>query len=127
MRFINILGSMIFFFVGYKTLKQGDFFDLTQRQIYAYGSYFAVCYIATQGLGVIFHKPGRQFWFYTDLFFSSLPLFIVYESFIRPLSDEAYYAFFRTIYCSVTVLDLVIFTVLAFRFALLTNEFLIQK
>jgi len=126
MRFINILGSIIFLAIGYMILIRGEIPNLTDRDFYEYSTFIVLAYLATQGFGLLFRRPGKQSGFYLDLIFSMLPLFIVYESYIRGISIEQSYSFFWKIYFTVVALDLIIFTPIAYRFAMLMDEYVIH-
>ncbi len=126
MRYFNILGSLVFLAIGYMVLIQGQSFLLTTREIYTYSAFLGLAYIATQGIGLLFRKPGKQSGFYMDLIFSILPLFIVYESFARSVPVTESYSFFQIIYLSVVILDLVIFTAVAYRFAMMSDEYIMR-
>ena len=126
MRYFNILGSLVFLLIGYMVLIKGEFFSLVDHKLFTYGAFLCIAYLATQGIGLLFRKPGKQSGFYMDLIFSVLPLFIVYEAFVRSASKAEHYEFFRDIYFSVVMLDLVIFTAVAYRFAMMMDEYVMH-
>lgn len=125
MRYFNILGSFIFSIIGYMVLIQKQTFSLSVLDFYTYSAFLVFIYIATQGLGLLFRKPGRQSGFYMDLIFSSIPLFIVYEAF-RSGSASEHICYFRNIYLMAIILDLVIFTAVAYRFAMMMDEYVVH-
>ncbi len=126
MRYFNVLGSLLFFVVGFLVLIDGELFELKERELYIYGIYFFLGFFATQGVGVVFRKPGKQSGFFLDLIFSIAPLFIVFEAYIRPVSNAQYYEVFMNAYFFAIVIDLIIFTPIAYRFAMMNNEYIIR-
>ncbi len=99
------------------------FFLLSGHERYTYSTFLAFAYLGTQGIGLLFRKPGKQSGFYMDLIFSVLPLFIIYESFRRGTSTLEQYDFFRATYFCAVSIDLIIFTAIAYRFAMMMNEY----
>ena len=122
MRYFNILGSLVFSVIGYLVLIKNHTFSLSVLDFYTYSAFLVFTYIGTQGMGVLFRKPGRQSGFYLDLIFSTVPLLIVYEAYARSASISEHYYYFRSIYLMGVILDLIIFTAVAYRFAMLMNE-----
>ncbi len=127
MRYFNVLGSLIFFVIGFLVLIKGEFFTLQESERYMYSIFFFIGFFATQGVGVVFRKPGKQSGFYWDLFFSTIPLFIVYEAYVRPISNSQYYEVFMIAYFATIMIDLIIFTPIAYRFAMMSDEYILRS
>ncbi len=119
MRYFNILGSLVFFAVGYIVLIQGQSLFLTNREIYTFIAFLGFGYIGMRGIGIgyLFRKPSKQFDFYMNLIFPiSLFVIVVYGSFAESVPTTEPYRFFQTIYFVAMILDLVIFATIAYYF-----------
>ncbi len=127
MRYFNILGSFAFLVIGFLVLIKGEFFGLEGSQLYTYSIFFIIGFFATQGIGVVFRKPGKQSGFYWDLFFSIIPLFIVFDAFLRPVSNLEEYKIFMFAYFSSAMIDIIIFTPIAYRFAMMSDEYILRS
>ncbi len=127
MRYFNVLGSFVFLFIGYLILIEGETFNLKNSELYIYSTFFFIFFFATQGIGVVFRKSGKQSGFYLDLIFSAIPLFIVYEAYVRPISNSQHYEVFMMAYFATVMIDLIIFTPIAYRFAMMSDEYILRS
>ncbi len=126
MRYFNVIGSVIFIIVGGMILLNEKFFTLQEDELCMFSIFFFIFFFASQGVGVVFRKPGKQSGFYLDLIFSAIPLFIVYEAYVRPISNSQHYEVFMMAYFATIIIDLIIFTPIAYRFAMMSDEYILR-
>ena len=124
MRYLNVLGSILFSGVGYEVFFDKYFFGITKIEyFYIFSAISVVLYLATQAIAVMYRAPGKMSDFFFDLFFSLIPLFIVFASYIVGKNhDVLFFDYFRLIYLFVVILDIFVFSVICYKYAKLSNE-----
>jgi len=113
MKYIHILGSIAYTVFGALVLNQLIKLPINSR--YCYILVLApIIYIATQGIGVIENIKQNEKIIFLDMFFSSLPILVTWDSpslFTLP----QHLTLFKVGYTSIAIVDLFVFTVLSLK------------
>jgi len=123
MRVSNIVGSLFYSGVGYMVLVKKYFFGIDElSQFYIYSAVFFILYLVSQAVGIAFSKsPGDEKSIGFDIIFSSIPLFVAFESYIKGSYDIEFFTYFRLIYTIIALFDIVIFTIICIKYTRISN------
>jgi len=114
---INILGSIIYAIIGYLVLIEKSHLGLSVLEFYMFMFFSSLAYLTTQISGIIFRKGNYGVSFMLDLIFSFIPLVIVIISFTQPLNIRSYIADFRLVYLLTSMIDILFFIPICYKFS----------